>query len=70
MTFENLLQEVRSLPIEQRKQLVTAIFASLTSIEPQHKRSLLDFEGAGEALRDEDAQEYINRLRDEWDERS
>jgi hypothetical protein len=66
MTFETLVEEIRALPVEQRKQLVNVIFDSL--VEPDKPYSLLEFEGVGEHLADgTDAQDYIDELRREWD---
>jgi hypothetical protein len=68
MTLEALVQEIKALPIEQRKQLVLAIFDSLTE-EASTLHSVLEFRGVAEHLRDMDAQAYVNQLRAEWDER-
>ena len=69
MTLENLVQEIQTLPVEQRKQLVMAILDSLTDPQPSKTHSVLEFRGVGAHLRDMDAQEYVNELRREWDER-
>jgi hypothetical protein len=70
MTFATLVEEIRALPREQRKTLITLIVDSLTEPESSssEKPSLLDFRGVAAHLRDMDAQEYINQLRDEWDQ--
>lgn len=66
MTLDAIKREICELPIEQRKALISFIADTLT--EPTKKHSLLDFEGVGKHLADgEDAQDYVNRLRDEWD---
>lgn len=69
MTFEEMIQELPALSIEQRKVLIMAIVDTLA--EPsQKKRSILEFEGiAAHLADDEDPQEYIRRLRSEWDDR-
>ena len=68
MTFEQLSVEVRHLSVEERKRLIAVIVDTFT--EPESRHSVLEFEGVGESLRDDvDAQDYVNRLRDEWDER-
>jgi hypothetical protein len=70
MTLEALLDEVRALSVEERKQLVMAILDSLTEDPPQKKRSLLELEGLGKDIWEGvDAQEYVNELRREWDHR-
>ncbi len=70
MTLEQITIEIRHLSIEQRKQLISVIVDTLIEDKPPRKRSILEFEGVGERLRNgEDAQDYVNRLRSEWDER-
>lgn len=69
MTLTQILQEVLALPVAERKQVVIAILESLAP-SPPRRVSLLEFEGVGKHLYDgEDAQEYITKLRREWDER-
>lgn len=70
MTLELLVQEMRSLPVEQRKQLVLAILDSLTEDQPTKMHRVQEFRGVGSHLRDVDAQAYVNQLRDEWDSSS
>ena len=64
-------EHVRSLSIEQRRQLLALIAENLAveaSPEPAH--SLAELRGLGKEIwAGIDAQEYVNRLRDEWDER-
>lgn len=69
MTLETLVQEIKSLPVEQRKQLVMAILDSLTEEQATKRHSILEFRGIGAHLRDMDAQEHVNQLRHEWDDR-
>jgi len=68
MTLNEIIAEVKTLSIEERQQLMHVIVDSLTSIQPQTK-SLKDFRGKAEHLRDMDAQDYVNQLRDEWGHR-
>ena len=73
MTLEMLLDEIRALSMEERKRLISLIVDTLTEdvhkSQAHKKRSLLDFEGVGEEMwRGIDAQDYVNRLRDEWDQ--
>lgn len=68
MTLQKVIQEVQSLSIEERKQLVMYIVDSLTD-ETEKPHDILEFRGIGEHLRDMDAQEYVNQLRSEWDQR-
>jgi len=74
MTLEELKHGVRALTIEERKQLITFIVDSLTEREVNKgepsKRSILEFEGVGAELwQGVDAQDYVDQLRNEWDER-
>lgn len=68
MTLEAIVQEIQTLPVEERKQLVMAILDSLTEDRSVRTHSVVEFRGAGVHLRDMDAQEYVDRLRREWDE--
>ena len=73
MTVDSLLEEIRALSVAERKRLIGAIVDTLTepATEDEPKeRSILEFEGVGaEMWQGLDAQEYVNRLRAEWDER-
>jgi hypothetical protein len=72
MTLEEIKHGVHTLTLEQRKQLIAFIVDSLaeepTDAEKTH--SILEFEGIAAHLADsEDPQQYVNRLRSEWDDR-
>jgi hypothetical protein len=71
MSIEALMQEIRTLPVEDRKQLITLIVDTLTESEqPEKKHSLLELEGLGKEIWEGvDAKEYVNELRREWDHR-
>lgn len=72
MTLQEIITEIPTLTIQERKQLLFAIFDSLTKDNNKERTlSILDFEGLGASLRDDtmDAQEYVNQLRSEWDHR-
>ncbi len=69
MTLEMLVQEIKALPVEQRKQLVMVILDSLTADPSPATHNPLEFRGVAAHLRDMDAQEYVNELRREWDDR-
>jgi hypothetical protein len=72
MTFENLLQEVRSLSVDERKQLIKVLVDTLDqpAQSGQTQHSLRELRGLGKEIwQGIDAQEYINQLRDEWDNR-
>ena len=72
LTLEDIVREVRTLPIAERKRLIGLIVDTLTD-QPSPlppKRSILEFEGVGaEIWQGIDTQEYVNKLRDEWDNR-
>jgi hypothetical protein len=71
MTIQKMLQEIPSLSIAERKQLIHALVDSLAEPVPAPKRDILEFAGIGSELYDgTDAQEYVNQIRREWDERS
>lgn len=74
MTLDDIKQNVQSLSVEQRKQLIAFIVDSLTEGEgsqpPPEKRSILELSGLGaDAWEGIDPQEYIDQLRSEWDHR-
>jgi len=69
MTLDAIIQEARALPIKERKQLIIALVDSLTEEQSGKPHDPLEFYGVGAHLRDMDAQEYVNQLRAEWDER-
>ena len=71
MTLEALMHEIRALPVDERKRLLDLIADTLPESvrqagEKQH--DIMEFRGLGaEIWQGIDAQEYVNRLRDEWD---
>lgn len=72
MTLQEIMQEVHTLTLEERKQLIKMLVDTFTeTIESQptlKKHSILDFKGVGaEMWNGIDAQEYVNQLRSEWD---
>jgi hypothetical protein len=70
LSLDVIAEEAQRLPIEQRKQLVMLILDSFTDVQPQSDKPyrLQAFRGLAAHLRDMDAQEHVNQLRDEWDE--
>jgi hypothetical protein len=70
MTFEQIATEVQHLSIDERKRLISVIVDTLTENANTRTRSILEFEGIGEHLQDgTDPQDYVDRLRSEWDNR-
>jgi hypothetical protein len=68
-------RHVRPLPAEQRLRLLARIAADLAAegTPPAQNRShnVMEFYGVGRRSWDgSDAQEFVNKLRDEWDERT
>lgn len=71
--IETILEEVKTLSVEDRKRLIGAIVDTLTEPPAESagkRRSILEFEGVGaEMWQGVDAQTYVNQLRNEWDDR-
>jgi len=66
---------IRSLPVSVRLELLALIARDLAyeaqEFDERPRHSILEFYGVGKGSRgDEDAQAYINRLRDGWEEPS
>jgi hypothetical protein len=70
MMLEQIVQEIRGLSIDQRKALIMVIVDTLAEPElTSEKHSLLELEGLGKELWEGiDAQDYVNQLRNEWDQ--
>lgn len=76
MSLQEMIVEVQKLSQQERKQLMHVLVdmmddSSLDLDEDGYsKKSLLDFYGLGAHAYDgTDAQEYVNQLRAEWDDR-
>lgn len=73
MSVQEMIQEARTLSVDERKELVKALVDMLAESpqpKPARKRSLREFRGLGAHLYDgTDAQAYINQIRSEWDDR-
>lgn len=70
MTVMELLQQARMLSVEDRKQLVKLLVDSLETREEKPQRRISELRGLGrEIWIGIDAQEYVDQLRGEWDER-
>jgi hypothetical protein len=68
MAVNDILEEIRALSLEERKQLMKLMVDTLTEpVEtPKKARSLRDLRGLGREIWAEvDVQEYINQQRDE-----
>ena len=65
-------RHIKPLPLAERLQLLAMVaqdLAALTSPAAEEpRRSIMELHGLGKEIWDGvDAQEYVNRLRDEWD---
>ena len=65
---------VRALPIAERLKLISLIARDLEiehgECEGSRRHSVMEFQGIGKgAWGGVDAQEYVNQMRDEWEER-
>ena len=64
-----LLKKAKKLEQSQQKELIMPLVDHLASQPSKPKRSLFELQGLGKEIwQGVDAQEYINELRDEWDE--
>jgi hypothetical protein len=69
MTLTEIVREVEALSPEDQKALVAILETQLRRNKPKRDLPVKDFRGVGASLRDMDAQEYVNQLRAEWDDR-
>jgi hypothetical protein len=70
MTIQEMLQEIPTLTIAERKRLMLALVDSFVESPEPKKHSILELDGLGaEIWQGIDAQEYVNQLRSEWDNR-
>lgn len=75
MTAKEIYEQlVKHLPPEERQQLVELVNEELVAsapVEPEeHKRNIMELHGLGaESWKGIDAQDYVNELRQEWDDR-
>ena len=69
MTLQEMIREARELSTDELKQLMKVLIDMMPPAEVK-QHSILEFEGIAAHLADEeDPQEYMKRLRSEWDER-
>ena len=72
MTIAEILQQAKTLGGQERKELVKLLVDSLDVPEavPRQQRRLCELRGLGKEIWEGiDAQEYVDQLRSEWDER-
>ena len=62
MTIQEILQEIRTLTVEERKTLMLALVDSFVEASEPKKHSILELDGLGaEIWQGIDAQEYVNK---------
>ena len=71
MSVTEILKEIRTLSLEERKELMKLMIDTLAETpEPFQKHSIMELAGLGaEIWEGVDAQEYVNQLRGEWNHR-
>ena len=71
MTMLEILEQAKGLTIHERKTLVKLLIDTLDAPDPTpQKRRLSELRGLGKEIwQSTDAQEYVNQLRSEWDQR-
>jgi hypothetical protein len=72
MTIAEILQQAKTLSVQERKELVKLLVDSLDVPEavPCQQRRLSELRGLGKEIWEGvDAQEYVNQLRNECDKR-
>ena len=64
------IQEIPTLTVEERKTLMLALVDSFVEPATPKQHSIRELEGLGaEIWQGIDAQEYVNKLRSEWNNR-
>jgi hypothetical protein len=67
MTITQIMEQAKTLSVQERRELITLLHASLQEDHAQNKHSILELAGLGrEIWAGRDAQEYVNQLRSEW----
>lgn len=74
MTVAEIMEQAKTLSLQERKELVKQLVDTLETPSSQsparEKHSILELAGLGaEIWQGIDAQEYVDQLRSEWDER-
>lgn len=70
MSLTEIMRQVQALSLQERKELVKMLVDSLVSDNPENRHSILELAGLGaEIWEGIDAQDYVNDLRREWDDR-
>jgi hypothetical protein len=67
--FQNIVQQVKQFSYEQTEEMMRILAQQLRKVEPENeKKSLLNLAGiAPNLLEGQDAQEWVNEVRKEWE---
>lgn len=69
MTITEILEQAKMLSPQERKELAKLLIDIVDLPPTQPKRQLSELRGLGKDIwQDIDVQDYINQMRDEWDE--
>ena len=64
---KKIVDEIKNLPIPQQKKILEVVRLLKTGIEGTHKSNITELRGCGKKIWvGIDAQEYVNKLREEW----
>ncbi len=67
MTVAQILEQAKKLPSLERYELIKLLMDTLNVEAEDQSFTLMDFEGIAAHLADEeDPQDHVSRLRDEW----
>jgi hypothetical protein len=70
MTVAEIMERAKTLSLQERKELAKLLIDSLDMPVSEEMHSILEFESiAAHLADDEDPQEYVKRIRREWDDR-
>ena len=70
MTVANILEQARELSVSERKELAKLLI-DMMDVPIDSSRRLSELRGLGKDIwRGVETQQYIDRMRDEWDNRS
>ncbi|MBK9124136.1 MAG: hypothetical protein IPM16_13610 [Chloroflexi bacterium] len=70
MTVADILQQAKGLSLQEQRDLVRLLSESIRHGEESRKHSILELAGLGADIwKGIDAQDYVDQLRREWDDR-
>jgi hypothetical protein len=72
MTMAEILHQTKTLSMQERKELIKLLIDTLDVSDTalRQQRRISELRGLGKEIwQGIDAQEYVNRLRNEWNER-